>query len=259
MAFAAKIAAESRSIPINASVVLRETSPPSKIYGAKENGAEVFLAGTTPKEREHATRRILDKTGAIFVGPMDDPLIVLGQATATLEFMEQITETSGEKLDALVLPSATGGLLAGAAVVCEKTNTIVFGCEPREGGPDLRHGVEAGVVSNPQTQNSIADGLRASTSVGNFEMIRQNNLVHGIYAADDGEIRRAWRLLIEQLRLLVEPTSALALALILYNEEFRTMLAQRKSHWNIGLVLTGGNTTISRIVEEFGQTMPETL
>ncbi|TQV93248.1 hypothetical protein V2A60_010318 [Cordyceps javanica] len=248
------MAAESRSIPIQVSVVLPAASMPSKIAGAEQNGARVFLAGETPKDRERVTREILDETGAVLVGPMDDPRIVLGQATTTFEFVEQVATTYGEKLDALVLPSATGGLLSGAAVVCEQTDTMVFGCEPYEGGPDLRGSIEAGIVSDPGAQNTIADGLRASTSANNFDVIRQKDLVDGIFAADDEEIRQAWWLLIEQLRLLVEPTAALSLATVLCNKELRAMLASRKPHWNIGLILTGGNTTISRIVEEFSRT-----
>jgi len=74
--------------------------------------------------------------------------------------------------------------------------------------------------------------------------------VDGVYTATEGEIKEAWRLLIEQLKLVVEPSSAVSVALILFNEEFRTMLAERQSHWNVGIVLTGGNTTVSRIIEE---------
>lgn len=180
---------------------------------------------------------------------MDDTRIVYGQGTATLELMEQVEET-GSALDAMVLPSATGGILAGSAAVCSESETLVFGCEPHEGGPDLRSGLVSGILPNPKNQLSVADGLRASTSKGNFDFIRQH--VDGIHTATEAEIKHAWRMLIEQTGMLVEPSSAVAVATVVFNERFRKILTARKPEWNIGIVLTGGNTTVSRIVEELG-------
>lgn len=249
VALAAKTAARSRKLTIDASVVLPRTSAPSKIAGAQRNGANVVLAGTNPQDREMAAKQILEDTGATFVGPMDDLRIVCGQGTATLELKDQV-EQLGSHLDAVLLPSATGGLLAGAAMVCRESDTLVFGCEPREGGPDLRHCIINGFLSHPKNQFSVADGLRASTSRGNFEVIRRH--VNGIYTATESEIKQAWRLVIEEMRLMVEPSSAVSIATVLFNQKFREMLAAQKKVWNIGIVLTGGNTTVTRIIEEFG-------
>ena len=209
----------------------------------------MVLAGSDPQDRELAAKEILEDTGATFIGPMDDTRIVYGQGTATLELMEQVEET-GSALDAMVLPSATGGILAGAAAVCSESETLVFGCEPHEGGPDLRFGLASGILPNPKNQSSVADGLRASTSKGNFEFIRQH--VDGIHTATEAEIKQAWRMLIEQTGMLVEPSSAVAVATVMFNKRFRSILAARKPEWNIGIVLTGGNTTVSRIIEELG-------
>ena len=249
VALAARTTARSRHLSINTSVVLPETSAPSKIAGAHKYGAKVVLAGTNPQDRELAAKQILKETGATLVGPMDDPRIVYGQGTATLELRDQV-EKAGSELDAIVLPSATGGLLAGAALVCQGSETLVFGCEPREGGPDLRHGVVSGILPNPKNQFSIADGLRASTSKGNFDLIRQH--VNGIYTATEPEIKLVWRLLIEEMRLMVEPSSAVSVATVMFNQRFRKILAGKKPEWNIGIILTGGNTTVTRIIEEFG-------
>ena len=143
---AARTAAALRSLPpIPTTIVLPTTSAPSKIAGAEESGANVVLAGSDPQDREHAARQILRDTGATLVGPMGDPHIVLGQATTTLELLNQVyEEADGAMLDAIVLPSATGGLLAGAAIVCQGEETLVIGCEPQDGGPGLRRGLEEG-------------------------------------------------------------------------------------------------------------------
>jgi threonine dehydratase len=209
----------------------------------------VVLAGSDPQDRELAAKQILEDTGATFIGPMDDPRIVYGQGTATLELMEQVEQT-GSTIDAMVLPSATGGILAGSAAVCSGSETLVFGCEPREGGPNLRSGLASGILPNPKNQFSVADGLRALTSKGNFEFIRQH--VDGVHTATEAEIKQAWRMLIEQTGMLVEPSSAVAVATVMFNKRFRKILAAQKREWNIGIVLTGGNTTVSRIVEELG-------
>jgi threonine dehydratase len=233
---------------IDTSVVLPLTSPVTKINGARRNGATVVLAGTDPLDREASAKQIMATTGATLVGPMDDRNIVLGQATATLEMVQQADELYGERLDAIVAPSATGGLLAGAAIVCEGTQTLLFGCEPAKGGPGLFHSLESGVQSRPMNQNTVADGLRASTAKGNFELIRQKRL--GIYTVSEQGIKDAWRLTMEQLKMIVEPSSAVAIATVLFNDAFRAMLAEQKKDWNIGIILTGGNTTVERIVFE---------
>ncbi|KUJ16757.1 tryptophan synthase beta subunit-like PLP-dependent enzyme [Mollisia scopiformis] len=259
VALAAKTAAQKRNMTIDATVVLPKTSAPSKIEGAKKNGGKVVLAGANPEDRDKTAKKIIKDTGAIFIGPMDDPSIVHGQATTTMEMIEQVHEMSGQRLDAVVLPSATGGLLTGAAVVCKGTETSVYGCEPQEGGPDLQSGIESGVLSNPKNQNSVADGLRASTSKGNFDLIRQKDLVAGLYTATEREIKKTWRLLMEELKLVIEPSSAVSVALLLFNAEFRAMLAKQRKNWNIGIVLTGGNTTVSRITEELGDFQPRSI
>jgi threonine dehydratase len=249
VALAARTAARSRQLSISTSVILPATSAPSKIAGARHNGAKVVLAGIDPQDRELAAAQILKHTGATLIGPMDNPLIVNGQGTATLELLDQVQEF-GSKLDAVVLPSATGGLLAGAGIVCQNSETLVFGCEPSEGGPDLRHSVASGILPDPKSQFSIADGLRASTSKGNFNLIRQH--VNGIYTATEPEIKHVWRMLIEEMRLMIEPSSAVSVATVMFNQGFRKKLAAQKRDWNIGIILTGGNTTVTRIIEEFG-------
>jgi threonine dehydratase len=248
VALAAKTAARSRRLRIKTSIVLPATSDPSKISRAQANGATVVLAGTEPHHREAVARKILKETGATLVGPMDDPEIVLGQATATLEFVDQVGK-DGIRLDALMLPSATGGILSGAALACQGSNTLIFGCEPSEGGPELRTGVLSGILPTPKHMSSIADGLRASASKGNFDFICEH--VHGIYAVTDSEIRQAWRLLLQETGLMLEPSSAVSVATVIFNRGFRQRLAASKRDWDIGVILTGGNTTVARIIQEF--------
>lgn len=252
VALAAKTAAKERNLSIDTYIILPKTSPLPKIEGAKRNGAKVVLAGTNPEDRGLAAKVILEKTGAILVGPMDDPRIVHGQATASVEMIEQVRDMNGQKLDAIVLPSATGGLLAGAAGAFQGNETLVFGCEPNKGGPDLMHGLNSGNLPNPKGQNSVADGLRASTARANFDIIRQKDLVAGFYTVSEQEIKKAWRLVMEEMKLIIEPSSAVAVAVVLFNPEFRVMLEKQKQNWNIGIVLTGGNTTVSRLTKELG-------
>ena len=239
VALAARTAATMRSLPIPTSIVLPTTSALSRIAGARENGANVVLAGSDSQDREQVAQQILRDTGATLVGLMDDPRIVLGQVTTTLELLDQVVEADSTTLDAIIPPSATGGILAGAATVCQGTETLVYGREPQEGGPELRRGLKAGVVPRPTRQNSVADGLRAAVGKGNFHLIRQKWLVEGVYAASEQQIKDAWRLMMEQMKMVVEPSSAVAVATVLYyNEEFRAKLKARKARWKMGIVLT---------------------
>lgn len=154
VALAAKTAGQNRNMSINATVVFPDTSLSFKIQGAENNGAGVVLAGSNPEGLERTTKDILKRTGAIFVGS-DDPHIVHGQTTTTMEMVEQVKDMSGHELDAVVLPSANGGLLAGAAIFCKNTDTSVFGCEPRVGGPELNNSIRSGILSHPEIKTAL--------------------------------------------------------------------------------------------------------
>jgi len=245
-------------------------STPSKIAATQGYGARVVFSGSTAPEREAAVARIREETGAVLVPPYDHPDVVLGQGTLALELeaqvralLEQERDGGGggggsEGLDAVIAPCGGGGLLSGIATALQGTGIAVFGAEPSfEGADDARRGLAASPPQRIETVRTltIADGLRTPVGAIPWSVISDGGKVRGVYSVSEGQIRAAMRLLLERLKVVVEPSAAVPLAVVLFDEEFRR-LAEReggKEGWNVGVVLSGGNTTVEAIGKLFAE------
>lgn len=243
-------------------------STPSKIAGTQAYGAEVIFSGSTSIEREAVVEEVQQKTGAILVPPYDDFNIICGQGTTALELSEQYRELVTEKpdvsvhgsgsergLDAVITPVGGGGLNAGVATYFSDTETRVFGAEPSfEGADDCRRGLEAGVRVEKVSTLTIADGLRTPVGVLNWEVISDTRKVGGVFSVSEEEIKGAMRLVLERMKVVVEPSAVVGLAVCLYNEEFRRMVEREAGEkgWDVGIVFSGGNTTVEAIGTLFG-------
>lgn len=243
-------------------------STPSKIAGTKAYGAEVVFSGSTSVEREAVVAEVQQKTGAILVPPYDDFNIICGQGTTALELSEQYRELvserpevsvhggdSGRGLDAVITPVGGGGLNAGVATFFSDTETRVFGAEPSfEGADDCRRGLEAGARVEKVSTLTIADGLRTPVGMLNWEVISDKQKVAGVFSVSEEEIKGAMRLVLERMKVVVEPSAVVGLAVCLYNEEFRRMVEREAGEegWDVGIVFSGGNTTVEAIGTLFG-------
>lgn len=231
-------------------------STPSKIAATRGYGAEVIFSGSTASERESVTAEVQQRTGAVLIPPYDHPDIILGQGTLTIEFVRQAEEL-GRPLDAIIAPCGGGGMLSGVAVACQGTGILVYGAEPREGADDCWRGLKEGKRVESVRSLTIADGLRTPVGINNFEVISNRELVKGVYTVSEEEIKNAMRLVVERMKVLIEPSSAVPVAVALYNEEFRREMEERRKEkggeWNLGIVVSGGNTTIEKIIELFGK------
>ena len=250
LALAARVASDERGLSIPSYVVMSSNSAAAKLESAREFGAEVFLSGCRPEDREALAREIQKRTEAVLIPPSDHHNIVLGQGTVILELLQQVEELGEGKLDAVIMPSGGGGLLAGAAVVCKGTSVKVFGSEPQQGGPGLARGIKEGKRVEAINPSTIADGLRVPVGRSNWELLSKTAYVENVYTAAEHHIRDAMRLVIEKMKVIIEPSAAVPLAVVLYNEEFRRRITNRALQ-KIGTVLTGGNTTISTISDIF--------
>jgi threonine dehydratase len=233
---------------------MSSNSAVTKLESAKGYGAKVFLSGCRPEDREAMAIEIQKRTGAVLIPPSDHPNIVLGQGTAILELIQQVEELGEGKLDAVIMPSGGGGLLAGAAVVCKGSAVKVFGSEPQRGGADLARGIKEGKRIEVVNSSTIADGLRVPVGRSNWELLSRTVYVEKVYTVTEQQIRDAMRLVIEKMKMIIEPSAAVPLAAILYNEEFRLRIARDGTLRKIGVVLTGGNTTVSTISDIFNET-----
>ncbi|KAJ0320609.1 hypothetical protein Brms1b_003110 [Colletotrichum noveboracense] len=232
---------------ITAHIVMPSTTRPHKIDATKGYGANVVVCG--PKDREAVAAKIVSETGARLVPPFDHPDVILGQATVGLEMHDQI-----ESLDAVIAPCSGGGLLSGVALSCEETGVKVFGAEPEfEGADDGRRGYYSGKRVTQVSTRTIADGLIGVVGARPWNIIYERRLVSGMYAVSEEEIWEATKLILERLKLVVEPAAAVPLAVALFNEEFRVMVEEEAGEkgWDLGLVLSGGNIGVDGLAKLF--------
>ena len=252
LALAASEASKERGFRIPTYIVLPHDCSPSKVASTRAYGAEVIFSGRTFNERRDMALDIHKRKEVVNIPSSDDAHIRLGQGTVALEFLEQMEEIGEGDLDSIIVPCGGGGLLAGVGFACAGTGIKVFGCEPQEGGADE---VVRGLKSRKRIETvdslTIADGLRGVVGPGNWEVISSKDYVAGVYAVTDDQIKSAMALVLEELKLFIEPSSVVPLALVLYHEEFRTLLAKERGEKRIGIVLTGGNISLDSLAALF--------
>jgi threonine dehydratase len=155
-----------------------------------------------------------------------------------LEFQNQMKEKYDLKLDAVVIPVGGGGLLAGCSLACINSGTRVFGAEPIL-ADDCARGLHQGFkVPLESTPTTIADGLRTEVGELNFGIIQ--NHVERIFTVTEEQIATAMRIVIERLKVVIEPSPAVAVAVVLFHQEFKE-IAKKDGIVNVGIVLEGGN------------------
>ena len=281
------LALAARTYGIPAHVVMPTISTPSKIAATQGYGANVYFSGSTSDEREAVVKYVINETGAVLVPPYDHPDIILGQGTMALELEEQAKDMidretslsvhhhkSGDKnertnglanghmplfrafgqLDAVIAPIGGGGMLSGIATALHGTGTMVFGAEPSfEGADDARRGLAENKRIPKVSTLTIADGLRTPVGEIPWAVISDKSKVRGIFAVTEGQILSAMRLVLERMKLFVEPSAAVGLAVALYDEEFRALVESEggEEGWDVGIILCGGNITVEAIAKMF--------
>jgi threonine dehydratase len=220
-------AAAIRSIP--ATVVMPRHAPQVKVDAVSGYGARIVFC--EQDERESTVTAIQAKSGAVVVHPFDDPAVIAGQGTATLEFVEQVAG-----LDTIVAPIGGGGLLSGASLVGNQMGIDVVGAEP-EIVDDAFRSLRDGVRYGPTGQLSVGDGLLTGIGALAYGILQ----MHGrhILTVSESEILAMVGVVATRMKLLVEPSSATAVAAVVrYRSEF---LGRR-----VGIVLSGGNMSLDR-------------
>ncbi|KAL2867322.1 threonine/serine dehydratase [Aspergillus lucknowensis] len=261
------LAASTLGIP--AYIVMPRISTSSKIAGTQSLGAEVIFSGSTSTEREAVVADVQKRTGAILVPPYDDFNIICGQGTTGLELHEQYKELVSQEpelsvhaqtqghLDAVITPIGGGGLNSGVTTFFSDKETRVFGAEPSfEGADDCRRGLEAGQRLEAVKSLTIADGLRTPVGLLNWAIISDRSKHSGVFAVTEEQIKAAMRLVLERMKVFVEPSAVVPLAACLYNEEFRRLVEREAPEgWDVGVVFSGGNTTVEAIVKLFSSSL----
>lgn len=241
---------------IPAHIVMPTISTPSKIAATKGYGATVIFSGSTSTEREAVVADVVKRTGATLIPPYDHPNIMLGQGTLGLELQEQVLQINGGKkgLDAIIAPCGGGGMLSGTALSCEGTGIHVFGAEPEfEGADDCKRGLEAGKRVETVRTLTIADGLRTPVGAYPWTVIHDRKLVRRMFSVSEEQIKAALRLVLERMKIVVEPSAVVGLAAALYNEDFRGLVEREAGGegWDLGVVVSGGNVGVEALGKMF--------
>jgi len=231
---AAAVARAARARGIPAWIVMPSNSPLTKRRAVEGYGGKITLCEPTMAAREAASRRLLEETGGTLVHPYNDKRVIAGQGTAALEFLADVPD-----LDFLLVPVSGGGLISGMAIAAKslRPGIRVVGCEPAA-ADDAYRSLESGRIESNASVETIADGLRAQLCPLTFSILRER--VDRVVRVSEEEIVAAMRDLWERMKLVVEPSGAVAAAPAL----LRRIGAEGKQ---VGILLSGGNVDLAAL------------
>lgn len=229
-AAAVALAARERGIP--AHVVMPSGSNATKLAAVAGYGARIIQCEPTLAAREAALAKVLAETGAVEIPPFDDDRIIAGAGTAALELLDEVAD-----LDTVVAPVGGGGLLSGTAVAVggRSPATRVVGAEPLA-VDDAHRSLSTGVRQPATGAATVADGLRANLSDRTLALITAH--VERIVTVDEDAIVAAMRMVWERMKLVIEPSAAVAVAAVASGQ-----VPGRR----IGVILSGGNVDLDAL------------
>lgn len=232
--FAQALSLAAQRLGVDAHIVMPSSAPKVKMEGVKAYGGNIYICAPTLEAREAEADRIAGETGATFMHPSNDTEVILGQGTAAMELLEDHPD-----LDVIVTPVGGGGLIAGTALAAHYfgNECQVIGAEPFE-VDDAYRSFHSGKIETNETTNTIADGLKTVLGDQTFPIIRQ--YVHDIIRVTEKEIVSAMKLIWERMKIIVEPSSAVALAAVLREP-------QHFQGKKVGVVISGGNVDLGNL------------
>ena len=232
------VAYAAQLLGIPATIVMPTDAPQSKLAATRGYGANVIFHDRQTEDRAEIAAEIARKTSAVIIPPFDHPHIMAGQGTAGLELMQDVPG-----LDALITPVGGGGLLSGCATAAKGINSKirVFGVET-ERSNDWWQSVRAGERIKIDPPNTIADGMRTQQpGVLTFQVVQ--SLVEDILLVSEQEVTTAVKFLLMRLKILAEPTGAVAPAAVLSGK------LNAPAGAKIGVVISGGNVDAAVLAE----------
>lgn len=230
---AVALAAKMRDIP--AYIVMPENSPEVKKKAVRGYGAEITFCEPTQEARENTLKEVVEKTGATFIHPYNDPRIIAGQGTAALELLEEQPD-----LDIILVPVGGGGLASGTAIAAAglKPEVKVIGCEP-EIADDAYLSLKSGKLHPSKNTMTVADGLRTGLGELTFACLQQH--LHDIVTISEEEIVEAMRYTWERMKIIIEASCAVPVA-ALFNKKIKDLEGKK-----IGIIITGGNVDLDHL------------
>ena len=235
-------AAAWRGVP--AWIVMPKNAPSVKAKAIEAYGGKVIFCEPSVTARKSACDRLQAETGAHLVHPYDDDRIITGQATAAKELLEEVGD-----LDAVFAPVSGGGLLSGTSLGAKglRPEIHVIGCEP-ERADDAYRSLTTGTLQSQDSSDTIADGLRASLSPRTFAILRRH--VDRILLVSEAEIISSARLVWERMKIVIEPSSAVAIAPLLKPGVLASLNLPKRADGlapKLGIIFSGGNVDLSSL------------
>ena len=228
------LAARLRGIP--AHIVMPSNAPAVKRAAVEGYGASVYTSEPNVAAREALAERVVADTGGTFLHPYDHPDVIAGQGTCALELLEEVPD-----LDAVVAPVGGGGLMSGVCVASRgvRAGIRLIGAEPA-GADDAARSLAAGERILQTDPRTIADGLR--TSLGRLTWPILNHHLEAIVTVPEEAIVEAMRLVWQRMKIVIEPSAAVAVAAVL-SDRFRALDGLER----VGVVLSGGNADLDQL------------
>ena len=233
---AAAIARAARARGIPAFIVMPSNAPATKCRAVEGYGGKITFCEPNMQAREAVAKKLLEETGGALIHPYDNPRVIAGQGTAALEILERVPD-----LDFLLVPVSGGGLLSGSAIAAKllRPAVQVIGCEPA-GADDAFRSLASGRIEPVGNPDTIADGLRAQLCPLTFAILRQR--VDRIVTVTEAQIISAMRDVWERMKLIIEPSAAVAAAPAL-----QRVLGPAAAGKKIAILLSGGNVDLNAL------------
>jgi len=228
------LALAAKMLGIKATIVMPHNSPLVKKNAVIGYGAEIIYCEPTLQAREHTLNKIIEEKHIIFIHPYDNPDVISGQGTSAKELFESINS-----LNFIITPVGGGGLLSGTSITTKAISpaTKIIAAEP-EGANDAWKSFKQNTIIPSINPKTICDGLLTSLSERTFKIIKSN--VDDILLANDNEIITAMKLIWERMKIIVEPSSAVTLAIVLKHPEVF-------AGSNVGIIISGGNVDLTKL------------
>lgn len=204
------VALAAKLFGVSATVVMPTTVTAAKRDGAERLGARIVLAGKTTADRMSKAEALVREEGSMLVPPYDHPWIIAGQGTVGLEIADDMP-----KVDAVLVPVGGGGFSAGlaTAIKLRLPTARVIGVEPA-GAPKLSRARAAGKPVKLEHSAGLADGLLA-VEIGHLAFAHHRQYIDDVVLVDDSALRGAMRLLLDRMKLVVEPSGAITVAALM--------------------------------------------
>ncbi|WP_340074245.1 threonine/serine dehydratase [Leptobacterium sp. I13] len=226
--FAQALSLAATSLGIRSYVIMPKSAPEVKKQAVEHYGGEITLCKPTLQARKETAAKIQKEKKATLIHSSNNTDVIIGQGTAGIELLNE-----HPNLNYIFIPVGGGGLIAGNALAANYfgKNCKVIGVEPLE-ADDAYRSLKSGKIESNHTTNTIADGLKTQLGDKNFPIIKKH--VSDIIRVTEEEIIEALKLIYERMKIIIEPSSAVAFAGLVKNKSFF-------SNKKVGVILSGGN------------------